>query len=123
MVRDTGNYTVHGNVEGRKMKSRSAVMLLLIALSTACTPVKQQQSKELPLPPQRSMHTGFSLVPLNEKGWLIGEQVPQHLLLGKHGSDPDESYILRAFTVVLPDFKSRDEFVGFAKTAIAENDP
>jgi len=104
------------------MKRQVWVALSLVVLA-ACTPVRQQQPKELAIPPQRSVHTGFSLLPLNESGWLIGVQQPQGLVLGKRGSDPDENIILRAFIVVLPDFNSRDEFMGFAKTAIGEFDP
>lgn len=104
------------------MKHYVWAALSLVVLA-ACAPVRPEQPKELAVPPQRSVHTGFSLLPLNEKGWLIGMQQPQGLILGKHGSDPDESTVLRAFTVVLPDFNSRDEFVGFAKTAIGEFDP
>jgi hypothetical protein len=105
------------------MKHQAWVALSLMMVLAACVPVGQQQPNELEVPPQRSVHTGFSLLPLNEKGWLIGAQQPQGLVLGKRGSDPDESMILRAFTVVLPDFNSRDEFMGFAKTAIGEFDP
>jgi hypothetical protein len=105
------------------MKHQVWVVLSLVVVLAACAPVRQQKPKELELPPQRSVHTGFSLLPLDEKGWLIGAQQPQILILGKLGSDPDESFVLRAFTVVLPDFNSSDEFMGFAKTAIGETDP
>jgi len=108
--------------KGMSMKHQVWVALPLMMVLTACVPVRPQL-KELEVPPQRSAHTGFSLLPLNEKGWLIGVQQPQRLIIGKHGSDPDENIVLRAFTVVLPDFNSRDEFMGFAKTAIGEFDP
>jgi len=104
------------------MKFSAGAVLIIAALLASCAPVRPT-IKELPTPPQRSVHNGFSLLPLDETGWKIGAQQPNTLVLGKQGTNPDESFIIRAFTVVLPEFKSRDEFMGFAKTAIGEFDP
>jgi hypothetical protein len=104
------------------MKFYTGAVLVFVALLASCAPVRPT-IKELPTPPQRSVHNGFSLLPLDETGWKIGVQQPNTLVLGKQSGNPDESFIIRAFTVVLPDFKSRDEFMGFAKTAIGESDP
>ena len=104
------------------MRLRTLAILASLLLFVSCAPIRPAL-KELPVPPQRSEHKGFSLVPLNEAGWLIGFQQSSVLMLGKRGTDPDENFAIRAFTVLLPDFKSHDEFMGFARTAIHENDP
>ena len=104
------------------MKLKSWSILLLIILLTACAPT-MQQPKELSIPSQRSIHTGFSLLPLNEKGWFVIAQEPRFLKLGKPSKDPDESIFLNANTVFLPEFKSREEFTGFAKTLNRDMDP
>jgi hypothetical protein len=107
---------------GELMKLYSTALLISVAVLVSCAPVRPIIN-DLPTPPQRSVHNGFSLLPLDETGWKIGAQQPNMLVLGKQGGNPDESFIIRAFTVVLPEFKSRDEFMGFAKTAIGEFDP
>lgn len=104
------------------MKFYTGAILVSVTLLASCASVGPT-FKELPTPPQRSIHNGFSLLPLDETGWKIVAQQPNRLVLGKQGDDSDASFIVRAFTVVLPEFKSRDEFMGFAKTAIGEFDP
>lgn len=103
------------------MKAAIYVLAGLLSI-TACAPVTPRL-EALELPPKRSVHIGFSLMPPNETGWLVAPYRPQLLVLGKRAGHPDENTVLRAFTVVLPEFSSRDEFMGFAKTAIGEYDP
>jgi hypothetical protein len=82
-----------------------------------------QYPKELSFPSQRSMHKGFSLLPPNEKGWLVLTQEPLGLILAKRGNDSDESIALGAHAVFLPEFKSREEFIGIAKSLSRDMDP
>ena len=74
--------------------------------------------QEVPLSPQRIILSGYSLVPLDEKGWVIGQRSHETLVLGKRGKDPDENMIIRAFAEVLPPLKSDEEFIGFAKSVL-----
>lgn len=115
-------FNVRSTTMGNDMKLRTWLILSLIILLTACAPT-MQQPKELSIPSQRSIHTGFSLLPLNEEGWFVIAQEPRSLKLGKRSKDPDESIFLNAYTVVLPEFNSREEFTGFAKTLNRDFDP
>ncbi len=100
------------------MRSRLIVMLSVVTLlGVACASVRPTM-EEVPLPPQRISQKGYSLVPLDEAGWLIGYRDAEKLVLGKRASDPDENMIIRAFAEVLPPLKSEEEFVGFAKSVL-----
>ncbi len=74
--------------------------------------------EEVSLPPQRIFQKGYSLVPLEETGWLIGYRDHEQLILGKRANDPDENFIMRAFAQVLPPLKSEEEFIGFSKSVL-----
>jgi hypothetical protein len=73
---------------------------------------------EVKLPPRIILKSGYSLVPLNEPGWLIGYEDSGRLVLGRPGSDPDENAIIRSFTELIPQFKSEEEFAGFSKSVL-----
>ena len=107
---------------GNDMKLKTWLIMSLIIILTACART-MQQPKELSIPSQRSIHKGFSLLPPNEKGWLVLTQEPLGLILAKRGNDPDESIGLGAHAVFLPDFKSREEFIGIAKSLSRDSDP
>lgn len=100
------------------MKKSSAVAALLIATLVSACATTRPAMQELSLPPQRITANGYSLVPLNEAGWFILHRSPEILVLGKHGSDPDENIVIRAFAKVLPPLKSDEEFIGFAKSVL-----
>lgn len=100
------------------MRKLFIVSLVAIAAGTSsCAPVRPSM-EELPLPPQRIVQRGYSLLPLNEAGWLIGYRDPEKLVLGKRGNNPDETFVIRSFTQVLPPLKSQEEFIGFAKSVL-----
>lgn len=94
-----------------------AAILFAVTLISSCATTRPAM-QEVSLPPQRIALNGYSLVPLDEAGWLIGHRNPETLVLGKRGSDPDENIIIRAFAKVLPPLKSDEEFVGFAKSVL-----
>ena len=107
---------------GNDMKLKAWLILSLIILLTACAP--HNATTKRAFNPIATIHTYcFSLLPLNEKGWFVLVQDPRALQLGKRSKDPDESIFLNAFTVVLPEFKTREEFIGFAKTLRRDMDP
>lgn len=103
------------------MKHANIALMVLVVLLASCAPITPQFT-EVSLPPVRELRRGFSLVPLNESGWLILANRPEGIVLGKQVG-PDENHIIRAFTQVIPPFKSQDEFVGYAKTALSMEDP
>jgi len=69
------------------------------------------QPLTLPLPPARSTHLGFSLVPLNEQGWLVLADRPEQFALRKAGAEPDEGYAVQGSTTSLPAFASPEAFL------------
>jgi hypothetical protein len=103
------------------MKPGKIALTTLVVLLASCAPTRPQFT-EVSVPPTREAHHGFSLVPLNESGWLILAKRPEGIVLGKQVG-PDENHIIRAFTQVIPPFKSQDEFIGYAKTALSMEDP
>ncbi len=103
------------------MKPGKISIMVIVILLASCAPMRPQWT-EVTIPPVRVEHRGFSLVPLNENGWLILAKRPEGIVLGKQIS-PDENHIIRGFTQVIPPFKSQDEFIGYAKTALSMEDP
>ncbi len=89
----------------------------VIVFGASCAPVRPT-IEEVSLPPQRISQKGYSLMPLDETGWLIGFRDSEKLVLGKRAKDPDENFIIRAFAEVLPPLKSEEEFTGFAKSVL-----
>jgi hypothetical protein len=94
-----------------------SILLLVTVAVTGCTPFRQTMN-EVRLPPHIILKSGYSLVPLNEPGWLIGYEDSERLVLGRPGSDPDENAIIRSFTKLVPQFKTEDEFIGFSKSVL-----
>ena len=100
------------------MRTLLTVMLsVVVLLGASCAPVRPTM-EEVPLPPQRISQKGYSLVPLDETGWLIGYRDSEKLVLGKRANDPDENFVIRAFAEVLPPLKSEEELMGFAKSVL-----
>lgn len=103
------------------MNPGKIALTIFVVLLASCAPTRPQFT-EVPVPPVREQQQGFSLIPLNESGWLIFAKRPEGIVLGKQASQ-DENHIIRAFTQVIPPFKSQDEFTGYAKTALSMEDP
>lgn len=94
------------------------LMLSVIAFAvTGCTPLRPAL-KEISIPPHIILKNGYSLVPLDEAGWLLGYENPERLVLGRQGSNSDETFIIRSFIQVLPPLKSDEEFIGFSKSVL-----
>lgn len=98
-------------------KLLAPALLFSIVFISACATTRPAM-QEVSLPPQRIILNGYSLVPLDEKGWLIGLREREAVVLGKRGNDPDENMVIRAFAEVLPPLKSEEEFIGFAKSVL-----
>lgn len=81
---------------------------------TACVPM-QPKLQELQLPPERIAQKGYSLVPMNEQGWLVAGRNQYQLALVKAGVNPDESIAIQAMPVRLPEFRSPDELISLMK--------
>ncbi len=78
-------------------------------------------SPEIQIPPERISQNGYSLVPLNEKGWLIAGRNAYQLAIGKRGENPDETFAIQAIPFRLSAFKTNEEFVSMVREG-QEND-
>jgi hypothetical protein len=90
----------------------------------SCAPVQPrfpEKFQEVQIPPERISQKGFSLVPLNETGWVITGRSASQLVLGKFGKTPEENVVIRAVLFKLPPFKTNEEFVRLIKEAEAKN--
>ena len=85
-------------------------MLCTALVVTSCTSM-QPSFPEVQIPPERISQKGYSLVPLNEKGWLIGGRNSYQLALGKRGENPDETFAIQAILFRWPVFKTNEELV------------
>ena len=87
---------------------------------TACAPM-QPRLQEVQVPPERISQKGYSLVPLNEKGWLIAGRNPYQLAIGKYGESTDETVAIQATLIKLPAFTTGEEFVRLVKEGQAKD--
>ncbi|ABQ25640.1 hypothetical protein [Geotalea uraniireducens] len=85
-------------------------MFCSILIITSCASL-QPHLPEVQIPPERISQKGYSLVPLNEKGWLIAGRNAYQLALVKRGENPDETFAIQAIPFRLPTFKTHEEFV------------
>lgn len=92
----------------------------ILLLITACAPM-QLKLQTIPIPPERIAQKGYSLVPPNEKGWVIGGRNPHQLALGKHGSNPDETFAIQTMLFRLPAFKTTQELALLVKDGQAKD--
>jgi len=77
----------------------------------ACVPTQQQiKTAYVQLPPERSYHRGFSLIPLNEDGWIINQKDYNWLILGRYGSSQEETYVISTDIWGPPTVNSQSEF-------------
>jgi hypothetical protein len=88
------------------------VVSTVVLLGCASSP---QHLQELPSPPQKINQPGYSLLPLNEKGWFAGPRNQYQLTLGKYGSHADETFAIQGIASKLPEFISTDDFVRVVK--------
>lgn len=95
-------------------------LLVVLLVVAACAPRLQ----EVQVPPERIFRNGYSLVPLNERGWFIAGGNPYQLGIGKSGEGPDETLAIQAVLVKLPAFTTSEEFVRLVKEGqVKDTDP
>lgn len=98
-----------------KLIRRVAVISLLITLS-ACISLPK-----LSLPPERISQNGYSLLPLNEPGWLVLGRDKYSLGFVKHGSNEDESFVIQTMFSGVPEYKTNEEFLRVIKEGQAKD--
>lgn len=85
--------------------------LLLLTFTSSAYAQMEPESQDVQVPPGRLFQKGFSLTPLDEKGWKITQRNPYQLMLNKPGKNPDEEFVIQALIMKLPPFKSSKAFV------------
>lgn len=90
----------------------AVIIATIVLFGCASTP---QPLQALPLPPQKIMQPGYSLLPLNEKDWFAGPRNQYQLSLVKHGGHADESFAIQGIASRLPVFATADEFLQIVK--------
>jgi len=89
---------------------RSAVILCVLLFVVACSS-QARDMQDVSNPPERIFLTGFSLLPLHEKGWMVLVRDQFRLALKrKIAKEPNESFIIAADLVPLENYKSEEEF-------------
>jgi len=94
------------------IRSMAVVSISLWLLSCSYLP-RSASPVQVELPPERSYHRGYSIVPLNEAGWIVGEDTPNGLILGRKGDLQGESYIIQAALTGLPELESPQAFLEY----------
>lgn len=106
------------------MKFLQLVGMLCISLIITSCASTQPQVPEVQIPPKRIMQKGYSLVPLNEAGWIIAGRDEYQLTIVTLGYNTDETYAIQATPFRLPAFKTNEEFVRLVKEGqVKDTDP
>lgn len=98
-----------------------SLWIFISAMAIATAVSAQSSFSIVPTPPERILQNGYSLVPPNEKGWLIVERNAYQLALAKRGNNPDETIAIQALPFRLPRFKTEEEFIHFIQEGQAKD--
>jgi len=107
------------------MKLLQLVGVICISLvMTSCASTQEPKTPEIQLPPKRIVQKGYSLMPLNEAGWIIAGRDDYQLTIITFGYNTDETYAIQAIPFRLPAFKTSEEFVRLVKEGqLKDTDP
>lgn len=90
-------------------------LIIIISLTvTACVQMGPVLP-EIALPPERIWFESYSILPLNEVGWIIGGRDSTRAMLGKHGESPDETNVIESSLVIAPIYKDDATFIKFVR--------
>lgn len=108
-----------------QLSKKLAILCGVFAIAS-CAPVQPRFPERFPevqIPPDRISQKGFSLVPLNEEGWVITGRSASGLALGKFGKTPEENIVIRAILLKFKPqaFKTNEEFVHLIREAEFKN--
>jgi hypothetical protein len=97
------------------MKQFQKIVMLCIAfVITACAATKPHLP-EVKVPPERILEKGYSLMPLNEPGWLIEGRNDYAFAFVKPGANQDETFVIQAMFSRLPAYETNAEFLKVIK--------
>ena len=96
-----------------KLLQQFVVCALILAI-TACASTRPALP-EVKLPPERISQKGYSLMPLDEAGWLIAQRNKYALALVKTGVNVDETLAIQASISKIPSYSTNQDFVNAIK--------
>ncbi len=102
-----------------KLVRRTGILCAAL-LATSCASLAPRLPA-VPVPPQRISQKGYSLMPLNEPGWMIGVRNSYQLALLKRGEDPEGTLAIQATLVNLPAFSTDEELARLVKDRQAQD--
>src|SRR6266699_126948 len=97
------------------MKLPRMIGALCVVLTVAACAATQPTGQNIELPPKPLLQEGFSLMPLNEEGWVINRRKSNLVILGKYGKNQDQTFAISAGLIRLPPFETTEEFVRLVK--------
>ena len=97
------------------MKHLQKVVMLCAFFVLASCAATRPLPPEVKLPPERIVQNGYSLMPLNEPGWMIGKRDKYQSFLVKLGANPDETFAIQGMMSKLTTFNTNAEFVQLVK--------
>jgi hypothetical protein len=93
-----------------------------IVLLTACAPARRPATIEhVPTPPPRYELSGYSIVPLQESGWIVVERNSEQIHLARRGANVDESFTISAALTNLPTPLTADKLAQLMKSRESED--
>lgn len=106
------------------MKLLQLIGMFCISLVIASCASVETKSPEVQIPPKRIVQKGYSLLPLNEVGWIIAGRDEYQLTIITFGYNTDETYAVQATPFRLSAFKNSEEFVRLVKEGqLKDSDP
>jgi hypothetical protein len=89
-------------------------VLILVLMIVSCAATKPS-IPEVKLPLERISLKGYSVMPLNEPGWMIAGRNYYRVDLAKAGTNPDETFAIQGMMSKLATFNTNTEFVQLVK--------
>lgn len=102
------------------MLLRKLAVLGSAILLSACAATRPPLP-EVKLPPEKILQKGYSLMPLNEPGWLIGGRNNYSVAFGKLGANQDETFAIQAMFSRLPTYDTNADFLQLIKGGQAKD--
>jgi hypothetical protein len=97
------------------MKLLQTVVVLCAAFVFASCASTRPSLPEIKLPPERISQNGYSLMPLNEPGWVIEGRNAYTFAFGKLGANHDETFAIQALFSRLPAYDTNADFLQLIK--------
>ena len=103
------------------MKQLQKIVVLCAAIVVTSCAATRPPPPEVKLPPERILQKGYSLMPLNEPGWLIEGRNAYSFAFGKLGTNQDETFAIQAMFSRLPTYDTNANFLQLIKVGQAKD--